>query len=594
MVQFSRNIDVKLNDGQTERFVVQTFNDDAVRVDLSANGSPYDVDIQTASEYPSGEAEFDTADYEQCLPLGTETYTDTSEHSTASEVVGESVFISITNNSGGSLTFTGQVSTHSNGASSSVQQFVTGGTGSRASAFRDGRSISNSKSVKTDNVLNNPSEDVAASLYSAMAQGFPALLSVDGGIKLVDPRDFDSDNAALDALVSYALRKEKGSHALHIPPMMPDGNPLIIKDTVTIGDDSKTAQIINLYQHPVKGHQGGWINTTITDGSPLFDIKYDGGTSGGEFKGLQFNLGGADAIPVRIEGISNWSLEKFRFSNVNNSALQISSRCYAWSVDDCFFRMNKIGSKGIELVDLEGNGNAPGQGYIRAGNEWDFDHSIGVDITVGSSNIFVSGHIEGSNTGHIRAKDANATVYVTPQTSLTQGSGTGVLLDDVKNAVIAAGRISGMSEGIAVESTTGSNVNRFHISPYIDFQRLTNDNIRIDSKPNDTSIVPYESQVRGTVTYPSGPWIGSLKYPDGWALDNEDVVTVPAGGSVTGNAVFRGDELFCAFSFATEPASDAVVRKSWIQDTSASGARPRFTEELANNDIDITYRTYQR
>jgi hypothetical protein len=179
MVQFSRNIDVKLDDGQTERFVVQTFNDNAVRVDLSADGSPYGVDIQTASEHPSGEAEFDTADYEQCLPLGTETYADTSEHSTASEVVGESVFIGITNNSGGSLTFTGQVSTHSQATSSSVQQFATEGTGERATAYRDGKAVGNSSTSNLDNVSNKRVRDSEGRYHGELTGDGDAQVLVD-------------------------------------------------------------------------------------------------------------------------------------------------------------------------------------------------------------------------------------------------------------------------------------------------------------------------------------------------------------------------------------------------------------------------------
>jgi hypothetical protein len=92
MVQYSRDIDIQLDDGEAERFVLQTFGDDAVRVDLSGDGSPYDVDIQTADEHPTP-ANFNPGEYMSCLPLGPETYTDTSEHTTATEVVNESVFV---------------------------------------------------------------------------------------------------------------------------------------------------------------------------------------------------------------------------------------------------------------------------------------------------------------------------------------------------------------------------------------------------------------------------------------------------------------------------------------------------------------------
>jgi DNA-binding protein YbaB len=53
MVQFSRTVDVTLDDGETERFVVQTLGDDAVKIELSGTSSPYDIDIQTSSEHPA-------------------------------------------------------------------------------------------------------------------------------------------------------------------------------------------------------------------------------------------------------------------------------------------------------------------------------------------------------------------------------------------------------------------------------------------------------------------------------------------------------------------------------------------------------------
>jgi hypothetical protein len=137
MVQYSRDIDIQLDDGETERFVVQTFGDDAVRVDLSGDGSPYDVDIQTAGEHPTP-ANFNPGEYMSCLPLGSEMYTDTSEHTTATEVVDESVFVAVTNNSGSPTQFSGTIQTHSHDSRDSAASFTTSGTGSRASGYRDG------------------------------------------------------------------------------------------------------------------------------------------------------------------------------------------------------------------------------------------------------------------------------------------------------------------------------------------------------------------------------------------------------------------------------------------------------------------------
>jgi hypothetical protein len=142
MAQFSRDISsLTLSDGESEQFVVQTFRDDALKVELDGDNTPYDLDIQTAENHPEP-GNFNASDYERSLPLGVETFTDTNTHTTAVDSVNVSTFVEITNNSGGDATFNGSIETHSQSAPSTAQEFATRGTGGRASAYRDGKALS--------------------------------------------------------------------------------------------------------------------------------------------------------------------------------------------------------------------------------------------------------------------------------------------------------------------------------------------------------------------------------------------------------------------------------------------------------------------
>lgn len=151
MVRYNTSINVSLDDGETERFVVETGDVDAVRVDLSAGAQPYDVDIATAPMH-RGQGSFDANDYVGCLPQGVETYTDTNEHTTATDVVAESVYVEITNNSGGSAVFSGSISTHSPTANVSTARFATEGTSERAMGWRDGKALANAETVGSDHL----------------------------------------------------------------------------------------------------------------------------------------------------------------------------------------------------------------------------------------------------------------------------------------------------------------------------------------------------------------------------------------------------------------------------------------------------------
>jgi hypothetical protein len=149
MVQFSRTVDVTLDDGETERFVVQTLGDDAVKVELSGTSAPYDIDIQTSSEHPDPESQFDSSNYSSSLPMGSETYEDTDDHVTATQIVDESVYVEVVNNSGSQAQFSGIIETHSSDSPQSALGFITEGGQSKPAAFRDGRQIANAREVQT-------------------------------------------------------------------------------------------------------------------------------------------------------------------------------------------------------------------------------------------------------------------------------------------------------------------------------------------------------------------------------------------------------------------------------------------------------------
>lgn len=138
MTVYSSNLSGSLEPGESERFVVETRAHDAVKAAFSADGQPYEVDVQTGTElnFPS---------YTSVLPLGVQEFTDTNEHTLATDIADDAVYVEVTNTSNSTISLDGVINKHSENSDTTVGDFLTTGTGERGVAYLDGKLITNTE-----------------------------------------------------------------------------------------------------------------------------------------------------------------------------------------------------------------------------------------------------------------------------------------------------------------------------------------------------------------------------------------------------------------------------------------------------------------
>lgn len=146
MTVYSNSISGQLEPGEAERWVVETRSYDAVRATISADGQPYEVDIQTGSEL-----NFPT--YESVLPLGPEKFADTEEHTIGTDTTEDAVFVQVTNTANETVTVSGSISRHSEDAETTVSSFLTAGTGNRPLAYRDGELLTDTDKASIRSIV---------------------------------------------------------------------------------------------------------------------------------------------------------------------------------------------------------------------------------------------------------------------------------------------------------------------------------------------------------------------------------------------------------------------------------------------------------
>lgn len=136
MVRNSSTLAATVAAGDTEYWYIEAAGKDAVRVDISADGSPYDVDVLTGGNHPP-RGSFDANDYTSILSAA-QTFEDTNNHTVGGDAVSRSVAVAVTNNSGAQITVDGEINTHEPADAESAAAFLADGVSAVGKTVVDG------------------------------------------------------------------------------------------------------------------------------------------------------------------------------------------------------------------------------------------------------------------------------------------------------------------------------------------------------------------------------------------------------------------------------------------------------------------------
>lgn len=159
-VDTTQNIDIGLQDGDNQYFLVDVRGDDSLRIDIrEANRQPYDVDIQTTRGGRMASA-VETDLYSSAIPNSPYTVRSTGKKTIGTTKIGRYVLINITNNSGGILDIVGRIHTHDRkDGDVSPLQFASdtqvGQTPHSPYGFVDGRGLGDIERQSVDYIDNN-------------------------------------------------------------------------------------------------------------------------------------------------------------------------------------------------------------------------------------------------------------------------------------------------------------------------------------------------------------------------------------------------------------------------------------------------------
>lgn len=478
-------------------------------------------------------------------------------------------------------------------------------------------------SVIADELSTDPgNKGVAHSITSAITDGYPVGYAPGLGTYSVDPANY-TDSGALQEIIDWGVSSSDDSVEIHIPANKPDGTEWSFDSTVRCGDyddvnDVYNDAVVSLHFHGFNANQ--YLNTTIDDGSPVFELG--GGGRGGKITGHpSFNGNGNNCVFFNIQKWNNWVAKLGYLFNFTGTAVEFGDG-NGGGVNEFFLYINMIIPD-----DQQTTKTAIG---IHSGNNASiFDGRIVVDgVSTAHSetllldsgdtdNLVYQGLSEGAH-GQAAISIANGgSLHLLPGTRVTgtKNGAHGVYCGDgTEKVVIRASSFRGVA-GNAIYCPNEIDV--LNIADGTIFGVNSGDAINVGTDVRVNGVVPYEETIDGTVTYPS-TWNG-LNYPDGWQLRGEGSFTL-SGGAGTGisnaqaastnfnvdggqpntqlKAVFDVDKpsFDANFGIARNPTQNWI----WDYDGGADGftlVKPRtfWTDDPGSgNDVTVNYKLYRR
>jgi hypothetical protein len=363
---------------------------------------------------------------------------------------------------------------------------------------------------------------------SALKAGY-AVGWAPGYTTVIDPREETDDAAALqnvnDDLIANAVSAAEFG-VVWIPAEKPDGSAWSIESTVTFGDSSNRFNVM----------PRGWgfsatgraIQTTITDGSPVFEITGDTTNNKSaahlvHFGGFALDGGNNDAVAIKITDTLDWTLDEVALDNFAPTAdggVVVDGACFGWVIGRLKWAGGSASSDVIHFKNSTGNG-PPGNGVVTSHVNVTGPHASAISTSTKNPPIRVGGHYEASEGDACLDLTDGSWILTTDLSigTLKSGPTDSVFFDGERLAVgpTNLGAPAGAGDVVHI----GSNASQFFIQPFYRVQAsLTGDDLNIESgAASNTSYVPFPEAFRGTVTRPTAN--PNIVYPNGGHLWTE-------------------------------------------------------------------------
>jgi len=472
-------------------------------------------------------------------------------------------------------------------------------------------SDTNNNLTHTKELSHDTQQGKPQSVFASASKGFPVALATGGGVYTADPRNFATDEQATQDCVDWVVNNHDAG-VIFQPHKNPDGSRFEIANMVSTPDDDPTPVSIRGVGAGAKQEGGdGRRDCTITNGDPMFHLsgkpeQSDGSNEPGDDQAAVYvsniqargNDGDCGAVRIREGGhsITESKLEAF-----GGNIIEITGRSFNGFISNC-----DIGGADNTTVGILFSDDALGQ----SGSDWDIHdctlvgtYKNGIETTNPSSTNWnrtrVSGtHVEGTDgtNGKAGLKWENAgKLYVDGGSfSFNSANGAhGIYINDANASLRPGACRSNDGDGIRKEGSSD-----IKIANTIDFSDTNGGdaiNIQgIESGSFPASVVPRESTIEGSVTYPGAPR-DSLYYPDGWLLWRQGTTTVNANSTTQIESYGQAAPALMKVEVGVESGStsDAGVTPiiGWDSATGQHGIW--LKEQLGNTSVDVKWRIYR-
>lgn len=449
------------------------------------------------------------------------------------------------------------------------------------------------ESVDTENLVHTPAENISQSLQSALSGGL-AVADASGTMKSVNPANFSDDSAAVQSLVDW-IETNHGSGAIHVPVLRPDGTEYTFPTQIS---DSNDMCPVSFYFHSEGTGQSADppnFQVTINNGNQLLDLSGDLNTGeasqGLEVIGGDWNFNGNDTGLVRTRKVNGVKVYPRTAMSFIGDLVVFDSQSYEWKLDaNLIIPKDSQTAKTARVVVLENSlaTQGPDDGVVLPSFSLVGAHDVGFHNNATAGNIRLYGHWEGAH-GRAEIDNPTGSVYMFGSVNSTATGAHGIYHDGYQALISPS--VLGNTDGDGIHIGPG-NPGPFKIETPTLTGSIIGDVINIESfdQGSTRSYIPYESTIRGSVTYPAS-WGNNLRYLDGWTKSREGTVTVPAAGSAVLSAYSGGPGMQSKANYwvATDPGVDVEIEliKRW--NAVNSQHEYRVQETTGNASVDVSY-----
>lgn len=414
--------------------------------------------------------------------------------------------------------------------------------------------------------------------------------------EVIDPREETDDQTALqNANDNLKAQLPSGFEygEVWIPNLRPDDTEWSVGSTVEFGPDSATNENVIIVPKGWGFSDAfrGTITTTITDGTPIFQVQ--GNLSGDNAlgpeieydAGLVFDAGGNDCEGLRLKDFQPKALKNVAFRDFTRSSaagvLTLDGAVNNMEIQHANFNHNSNGdgtARNIQFVNDTTNG-PPGEIQIADMNSFN-GQQCDIFSTVSVTDLHLKGgRTEGCEGTNINSSGEGASIFMTSGNLYVSSNFEFGKIDKVAGTRhqiffeggyinVQDGTNMGIASGDAVK--VGSSFSGGGYLGYIQPDNISGDTINIQSDPGSTNRlqVPDEAALDGSVTYPSLPWNGVF-YHNGWQKYRTfSDVTVTSNGTSQLDSFLGAEDTQIDYEFFVDADLNAdpqvTARLGWL------------------------------